>query len=37
MTTPVRGSLCGTLGIMGTEQMAKVRAMLGTEVLNRDC
>ena len=34
---PGRGVVCATLGIMGAEEMAKVRAVLGVEVFNRDC
>jgi hypothetical protein len=34
---PGRGTVCTTLGIMAAEEMAKARAALGTEVLNRDC
>ena len=28
---------CGWLRMMAAEEMAKVKAALGTEVLNRDC
>lgn len=34
---PGRGTVCATLGIMAAEEMAKVRAALGTEVMNHEC
>jgi hypothetical protein len=34
---PGRGSHCATLEIMAAEEMAKVTAVLGTDVLNRNC
>ncbi|WP_428672024.1 hypothetical protein [Reyranella sp.] len=36
-TFPGRGSSCVTLEMMATEEMAKIRAVLGTEVLDRAC
>ena len=34
---PGRGNACTHLEIMAADEMAKVFAVLGTEVLNRDC
>ena len=34
---PGRGSSCATLEVMAAEELGKVVAVLGTEVLNRDC
>lgn len=34
---PGRGVACEFLEIMAAEEMAKVKAALGTEVLDRDC
>ncbi|WP_428660451.1 hypothetical protein [Reyranella sp.] len=31
------GSICEDLELMAQEEMTKVMAVLGTEVLNRDC